>query len=64
MPYAAYNKLYRKGKAVSRRPYRNCTAKTEVDARRKSNQINARWNKLKMNRGFVAKTVAVKKVKR
>ena len=62
MVYVAYNKMYKKGKAIGKK-YVFATGKTKNEVTKKTNTFNASWNKLKANKskGYKSKLVMVKK---
>jgi len=63
MYYVAYNRLYKKGIAITK-PYRVVRAKTYSEAKRQATNTNRRWNNLAVNKKQRLKAKLVKIVKR
>lgn len=63
MKFKTYNKLYFKGKPVSKTfmDYKALRAKNISEAKKIAKKTNAEWNGLKMNRNYKVKLVKVKK---
>ena len=62
--YRAYNILYYKGKPVSKKGgFATGIGKSKEKLKQEVNKENARWNKLKMNRGYKVKLFRIKKSK-
>ena len=63
MKYVSYNKMYYKGKIIGK-PYRTLTGKTKAIVEKKTIAYNRSWNKGAASRGYKAKLVYIRKMKR